>query len=155
MATKKSVQVISYHHACTYRLVREPSTLERVQFTTSRVAADYARQLFGDELSVYECFYILLLDRANNISNWVKISQGGISGTVVDSKLILKYAIEALASGIILLHNHPSGNKYPSDADKKLTDKVIAQAAYMDIPVLDHIILTAESYFSFADEGMV
>jgi len=103
----------------------------------------------------YEEFWILLLSRANKTINQLKISQGGTSGTVIDIKIILKHALDQRASGLILVHNHPSGNLSPSDADKNITQKLKAAAGFMDIQVLDHVIIAEKSYFSFADEGML
>jgi len=103
----------------------------------------------------HEEFWVVLLDRANHIIKKAEISKGGVSGTVADSKIIYKLAIENLASAIILCHNHPSGNLNPSEADVKLTEKVKKAGEIMEIPVLDHIIISDQGYFSFADEGMI
>ncbi|MHA2216865.1 MAG: JAB domain-containing protein [Candidatus Hodarchaeales archaeon] len=106
----------------------------------------------------YEKFQVLCLNRANRLIKIVDHSNGGTAGTVVDVKRILFSAIQNKASAIILAHNHPSGNKQPSRADKEITKKIAAACKYMDISVLDHIIVAAEpinSYFSFADEGLL
>ncbi len=103
----------------------------------------------------HEEFWILLLNRANKVISTQKISQGGISGTVIDSRLIMKVAIDQLASSIILCHNHPSGNLLPSQQDKSITNKLIEAGKIMDIPVLDHLIITESGYYSFADEGLI
>jgi DNA repair protein RadC len=84
---------------------------------------------------------------------YAKISQGGITGTVVDPRLVAKYAVESLAVGVILAHNHPSGNLKPSTPDKVLTDKVKEGLKYLDIKLLDHIILTNDGYYSMMEEG--
>lgn len=102
----------------------------------------------------HEEFWVLLLNRANQVVRPVQISQGGVSGTVVDPKMIFKVAIEHLASSIILAHNHPSGNLTPSQADKDITAKVKQAGKILDLPVLDHLIVTDSAYFSFADEGI-
>ncbi len=102
----------------------------------------------------HEEFWILLLNRANEILRPVQISTGGVSGTVADPKLIFKQAIEHLASAMILFHNHPSGNLTPSQADKDLTRKLKDAGRLLDIPVLDHLIFTDKAYLSFADEGL-
>lgn len=101
----------------------------------------------------YEEFWILLLNRANKVMSILKISTGGVAGTVMDSKIIMKAAIDSLASSIILCHNHPSGNIMPSQQDKNITQKVKQAGVIMDIPVLDHIIVTETGFYSFADEG--
>jgi DNA repair protein RadC len=123
------------------------------QVGSSKDAYGYIKPYLTD-LSV-EVFYIILLNRANKIMGNQLISTGGISGTVVDARLIFKYAIEKLASYIILVHNHPSGNLRPSDADIKLTQNLKSAGKFMEIPVLDHLILSNTAYFSFADEGML
>jgi DNA repair protein RadC len=103
----------------------------------------------------HEEFWILLLNRANSVVKMECISKGGVSGTVVDARLILKPAIEHLASGIILCHNHPSGQVKPSEQDLSLTRKLKESAKMMDINLLDHIIIGEQKYLSFADEGML
>lgn len=118
---------------------------------SSKDIYDAMRYLVGD--LYYEEFWAVYLNRSNKIIEKVKISQGGICGTVTDVRLILKKSIELLASGIILCHNHPSGNINPSDADDKLTRKIKEGAMLLDINVLDHIIIAGNKYFSFADEG--
>lgn len=102
-----------------------------------------------------EEFWLILLNRANVIIKKQPISSGGISGTVADPKLIFKRAIENTASSIILVHNHPSGNLQPSDADNNLTRKLKQGGDLLEIPVLDHIIFADHDYFSFADEGLL
>lgn len=102
-----------------------------------------------------EEFWILMLDRANQIIRKINISKGGTSGTVVDPKIIFKMAFEHNASGIILCHNHPSGNPKPSDADIRLTKNIREAGDMLEIKVLDHIIIAGLTYFSFADEGMM
>ena len=101
----------------------------------------------------HEEFWILLLNRSNRIIDKTRISQGGVSETVVDNKLILKEAITHLASGIILCHNHPSGNLRPSKSDDLITKKIKDGAKLLDILVLDHIIICNNKYYSYADEG--
>jgi DNA repair protein RadC len=103
----------------------------------------------------HEEFWILLMNRANEILRPVQISAGGVSGTVADPKIIFKQAIEHLASSMILLHNHPSGNLTPSQADKDLTRKLKDAGKLLDIPVLDHLIFTDKAYYSFADENIL
>ncbi|MCD4736515.1 MAG: JAB domain-containing protein [Bacteroidales bacterium] len=98
---------------------------------------------------------VLCLNRANKVLGWAKIGQGGISGTVTDPKVIFQIALKANASSIILAHNHPSGNKYHSEADNKLTRKIKNAGEFMDLQILDHIILIADGYYSFADEGSI
>jgi DNA repair protein RadC len=101
----------------------------------------------------HEEFWILLLNRANQVIKKELISRGGVAGTVVDSKIIFKSAVEHLASGIVLCHNHPSGNLHPSQEDIQLTKKIKEAGRLLDILILDHIIVTDSAYYSFADEG--
>ncbi len=103
----------------------------------------------------YEVFAVIFLNRANKIKHFEIISRGGITGTVADPRLILKKAIEEEATSIILSHNHPSGNLKPSQADEDITNKIKQAASYLDIKVLDHIIVSEDGYYSFADEGMI
>ena len=114
-------------------------------------------ELFHPELSEanYEAFWILLLNRANRVIRKMSISEGGISGTVADPKKIFKMALEFNASSVILCHNHPSGNIQPSEADIKLTRKMKEAGILLDLPVLDHLIIGGNAYYSFADEGMM
>ena len=102
-----------------------------------------------------EEFWIILLNRANRLIKKEQISSGGISGTVADPKIIFKAALDQYASSIILVHNHPSGNLKPSQADINLTKKMKEAGKLLEIPVLDHIIFSDEGYLSFADEGML
>jgi len=103
----------------------------------------------------HEEFWIIILNRANYVLKKTQISRGGISGTVADPKLIFKSAIEQNGSSIILIHNHPSGNLKPSQADINLTKNLKEAGKFMEIPVLDHIIVSDNCYFSFADEGLI
>jgi len=103
----------------------------------------------------YEEFWILLLNRSNKIIDKIRISKGGITGTVTDIRIIMKEALDKKATSIILCHNHPSGNVKPSESDIKITKKIKEAGEIMDIKVLDHIIVVEKEYFSFADEGMI
>lgn len=118
-------------------------------------AANIFRQLFEESIEIYESMFAIYLNRANKTIGFMRISQGGLSGTVIDQRLILKGAIESLASSFILCHNHPSGNKQPSDADINVTKRLKASADILDVSFLDHIVITAESYLSFADDGLL
>ncbi len=132
---------------------RDDGILQKPKISSSEDVFNLMQPILGD--LPHEEFWVLLLNRSNKVITKFKISQGGVSGTVIDVRLILKPAIENLASSIVLCHNHPSGNIYPSDADENITQKVSESAEVMDIKVLDHIIVTEKSYFSFADEGKI
>jgi DNA repair protein RadC len=138
-----------------YSLKTEKTDFEKVSITSSKNAADYIRQFYSDDIEIYESFFILLLNRANKTIGYAKISQGGITGTYVDKKIIAKYVIDSLASGIIIAHNHPSGNLTPSDADKRITKEIKEICTLIDSSLLDHVILTSEGYLSFSDEGIL
>ena len=103
----------------------------------------------------HEEFWIIILNRAHKVLNTVKISQGGLTGTVIDTRMILKHALDKKATALIVCHNHPSGNIKPSEADIGITKKIRDAAELMDITLLDHLIIADRKYFSFADEGMV
>ena len=123
------------------------------KITCSKDAADFFMPLLGD--LNHEEFWIMLLDRGNKITDHFRISQGGISGTIIDVRIILKNALEKLAVSLILCHNHPSGTMEASDADLKITRKIKQSAEIMDISVLDHIIIGQNRYLSLADEGLL
>lgn len=108
-----------------------------------------------NKIEMLEEFKVVFLNRANRVTGVYEASSGGLTGTVADPRLILAAAIKSLAVSIILSHNHPSGNLKPSKADEELTQKIKNAAAYHDIRVIDHIIITSESYYSFADEGLL
>lgn len=125
----------------------------RIPVKSSETVFSIFHPLMGD--LEHEEFWLLMLNRANRVSGKYKISQGGLSGTVIDTRIILKKALDQLASSIIVCHNHPSGNRQPSEADIKITEKLLKAAEMLEIKLLDHVIIADKSYFSFADEGLV
>ena len=133
----------------TYKSNVKPS--DRIKISRSQDCILLLRDLFGSKIEIYEQFYVLLLNRANRVLGFVKISEGGVSGTVVDPKKIFQIALKANASGIILAHNHPSGNTTPSASDEAITAKIVAAGKFLEILVLDHLIITSDQYFSFSD----
>lgn len=127
---------------------------ERPLVTSSDEAYQILRHLWNsDILELQEEFKVLLLNRANRILGIYTASRGGITGTVVDIRLLLAAALKAGACSIMLAHNHPSGNLKPSNADIQLTRKIASAADLMDLKVLDHLIISREGYYSFGDEG--
>lgn len=126
---------------------------EKIKITSSDRAYNAIKAKLSD--LPHEEFWVIYLSRSNNIIKTECISRGGISGTVVDVRLILKPAIESLASGLILVHNHPSGNLTPSQEDIILTKKAKEAAKLMDLIIQDHLIIGDRSYYSFADEGIL
>jgi DNA repair protein RadC len=130
---------------------------DRPQVKASEDAHRYFRQIWDeDTIEFFEEAYLLLLDRSNRVMGWYKVSQGGMAGTVVDAKVIFAAALKARANSIILAHNHPSGQLYPSKQDCALTEKLHAAGKALDLPLLDHLILAPEGgFYSFADEGRI
>ena len=126
---------------------------EQPQIKCSRDVFELINPVLSD-LS-HEEFWILFLNRSNKVINRMKLSQGGVSGTVTDVRMIMKKAIENLASGIIVCHNHPSGNLSPSESDSRITQKIKDAGSLMDIQLLDHLIISDKDYYSFADNGLV
>lgn len=126
---------------------------ERTKIQTSQDVFNFMQPVL--ENLTYEEFWILYLNRANRLIDKIKLSHGGIAGTVIDVKLIYKFALEKIASALVLCHNHPSGNTKPSDSDINITKKISDAGKFFDIKVLDHLIICDHEYFSFADEKMV
>lgn len=132
---------------------RLEDALKETQIKGSHTAFEILQPLIGD--LTYEEFWVLYLNQSNILLNKQLLAKGGITSTLVDVRLILKKALEYSAVGIVLAHNHPSGKLTPSDSDRNLTKKIKDAAQLMDIKIIDHIIVTEKSYYSFADEGMI
>ncbi len=132
---------------------RSAEAMERKKINSSKDAFELMHSMVSDCL--YEEFWIIMLNKANKVIKYESISEGGITGTVADPKKIFKLALENNATSLILCHNHPSGNLKPSGADIKLTKKVKEAGLFLEILVVDHIIIGDEKYYSFADEGML
>lgn len=130
------------------------------EFTIAKIkgaedAQAYARNFYHEDILIYESSYIMLLNQANNVMGYAKISQGGICLTVVDVRIIAKYAIEAMATGVIFVHNHPSGTLSPSQEDRKITIRIKEALKLLDIKLLDSIIISDTGYYSFNNEGLI
>ena len=123
--------------------------------TTSYEASKIFKMLFADEIGMFESVFCIYLNQKNKPIGWRKISQGGIASSIVDVRLVLVPALNCLATGFILCHNHPSGSLNPSEEDRKITKQLKEVGQIMSIKLLDHLILTENSYFSFADEGLI
>lgn len=147
----KAISIIAALELGRRRKDSEP--IQRPKITCSQDIYELMKPDLQDEQIEY--FYLVLLSRSNQVLKKHLISQGGTAGTVVDTKLVFKAALEYLAQSIILVHNHPSGNLKPSEQDKRLTERLVKVGREMDLPVLDHVIFTDVGYFSFADEGMI
>jgi len=129
------------------------TALEKIKITSSRSVFDVMQPILG-ELE-HEEFWIIYLNNANKIQLKTQLSKGGITGTMVDTRLVFKRALELAATGIILCHNHPSGTLKPSSSDISLTKKIKLGGEVLDVKVLDHLIITEKDYFSFADENIL
>ena len=147
----KAISIVSAMELGKRRKISE--ILEKKQVSSSKDIFELFVSVIGD--LPHEEFWIVFLNRSNKIIDKLKISQGGVSGTVIDNRIILKHAIDKLASGMIICHNHPSGNKQPSTNDIEITKKLSEAGKYMEINVLDHIIIANNTYFSFADDGLI
>lgn len=132
---------------------RSAEVIEKSSISGSKDVFNYFMAIVEDYK--YEGFWVLLLNRANKIIKHIQISDGGVSGTIADPKKIFKLSIENGASGIVLCHNHPSGNIKPSEQDLKLTKKIVEGGQLLDINVLDHLIIGDNNFFSFADENLI
>jgi DNA repair protein RadC len=157
MMEKEGGQQEWYHVAeveLVYKSKVKPS--QRPQISTAEDTFKILRQVWDtNKIEMVEQFKVLLLNRCNKILGVFEVSSGGITGTVADPRLILAAAVKATACAIIIAHNHPSGNLKPSRQDEELTQKIKNASQYFDITLLDHVIITAESYFSFANEGLL
>ncbi|SFW75100.1 DNA repair protein RadC [Sinomicrobium oceani] len=132
---------------------RLEQALERVKISNSKSVFELMQPVIGE--LPHEEFWIIYLNNSHKVLQYTQLSKGGITGTLVDVRLVMKRALELGATAIVLVHNHPSGTLLPSDADKQLTKKLKTASESLDIHVLDHLIITEESYFSFADQRIL
>ncbi len=132
---------------------KETEAVKRDKISISKDVFDIMKPILID--LPHEEFWLLILNRANRVLKKELISRGGVSGTVVDTKIIFKAAVENYASSIIICHNHPSGNLKPSEADMRITKNIKEAGKLMEIPLLDHLIITENGFYSFSDEGMM
>ena len=129
---------------------------DRPKITRSNDAYELLMKYWDEnKLEFVEQFKVMLLNKANRVLGICEISTGGISGTVADPKLIFMAALKSNASYVVIAHNHPSGNLKPSRQDEELTGKIKEGGKFLDLPLLDHLIITDEGFFSFADEGLL
>ncbi len=138
-----------------YTIAYKSLSTEAHYVKNSKDAVDILNPHFAEFHGIKEAFYAIYLNRANKVIGIHKCSDGGISGCIVDPRIVLRPALELLASSIVLAHNHPSGNLKPSPSDRELTQKIKQGANLFDINVIDHVILTEHTYLSFADEGLL
>lgn len=139
--------------AVEYTLKAEKKEFESVKACSSSDAVRFAQNFYHDDILIYESAFIMLLNAGGYITGYAKISQGGVCGTQVDAKIVAKYAIDSLASGVIFVHNHPSGNLMPSIQDKSFTKNIKEALKLFDIRLLDSIIISDADYYSMSDNG--
>lgn len=137
------------------QLTRKTLSQERPTIKTSGCAFNLAYPYFTQAMETQELFFAFFLDRANTVMSVYPLSVGGICGTVVDLRLLFSSAILSLASAIIVCHNHPSGNTAPSVPDKEITKKIKEAAQLFDMKLLDHLIITVNDHYSFADDAII
>ncbi|MET0944081.1 MAG: DNA repair protein RadC [Flavobacterium sp.] len=131
---------------------RAEDVVELIKITSSKRVFEIMQPIIGE--LPHEEFWVLFLNNSNKVISKSQLSKGGISGTIVDVRIVFKLALENGATGLILCHNHPSGNLQPSDADRQITKKVKQAGDSLDVKVLDHLIITETKYYSFVDEGI-
>lgn len=141
--------------AVEYTIHAKKQDFSIAKIKNSQDSYNYAKQLYSDDINIYESGYIILLNQASNVMGYAKISQGGLSNTVIDIRLIARYAIDVLAASVILVHNHPSGSVLPSSCDNELTRRVAQGLKLLNIKLLDHLIISEDKYYSFSDEGAI
>lgn len=130
--------------------------IKKSKITSSTEAYHLLLEMYdNDTLEYTESFIVIYLNRANNSIGWQRMSSGGTAGTIIDVKVLMTTALKCNAHGIILSHNHPSGNLRPSDQDLSVTKKLVKAGEFLEIKILDHIIVTAGGYYSFQDEGII
>ncbi|SDR67664.1 JAB domain-containing protein [Christiangramia echinicola] len=148
---KTKVNEISIKYQGNFKMSQAP------KITSSVSAAELLFEAWNKDLiGIQECFKVLLLNNANKVKGIFEVSTGGITGTMVDLRIVFAVILKSLTTSVVLAHNHPSGTLKPSESDKRLTEKIKSAAILLDIKILDHLILTPDGeYFSFADEGML
>lgn len=148
---KNKVNEISIKYQGNFKMAQAP------KISSSMSAAELLLEAWDkDQIGLQECFKIMLLNNANKVKGIYGVSTGGITGTMVDLRIVFAVILKSLTTAVILAHNHPSGTLRPSEADKVLTQKIKKAAEFFDVKVLDHLILTPDgTFFSFADEGLL
>ena len=148
---KAKVNEISIKYQGNFKISQAP------KITSSESAASILYNHWDkDQIGLQECFKVILLNNANKVKGIYEVSKGGITGTLVDIRILFAVILKSLTVSVIIGHNHPSGTLRPSTADQKITEKIQTACRYFDIKLLDHLILTPDGeYYSFADEGML
>jgi len=148
---KTKVNEISIKYQGNFKMKQAP------KITSSNSAVELLFESWNkDHIGLQECFKVMLLNNSNKVKGIFEVSSGGITGTLVDVRILFAVILKSLTTSIILAHNHPSGNLKPSEADKQLTNKIKNAGEFLDIKLLDHLIIIPDGdYFSFADEGIL
>lgn len=141
--------------AVEYTITAKKQEFESVKICSSEDAVNFARNFYHDDILIYESSFIILTNASNKAIGYAKISQGGVCGTIVDARIVAKYAVDSLAAGVIFIHNHPSGNAKASRQGITLTEKLKAGLKLLDVNLTDSIILTEDGYMSMVDEGII
>jgi len=128
---------------------------QSIKITDPDMSADFARKLYDNDIDVVESFYVVLLDQALQVKHWALVGKGGVSATVADVRVICKHVVDAMASHVLLVHNHPSGVLKPSEPDKTMTNNVKEALKYFGCQIVDHVIVTESSYYSFKQENLL
>lgn len=138
-----------------YKIIKEKTSFKSTKITTSDDCFKCALQLYDSDIEVYEIVYAIMLNASCKTLGFAKISQGGITSSIIDPLIVAKYAIGSLAKNIILVHNHPSESEKPSNEDIKVTKDIKEMLKLLNINLLDHIIITKNNYYSFADNNNI
>lgn len=141
--------------AIEYSITAKKQEFETVKVCSSGDASNFARNFYHEDILIYESSFIILMNASGYVIGYSKISQGGVCGTYIDPRIVAKYAIDTLASSVILVHNHPSGNTHPSIEDKSIAEKLRNGLKFLGVTLHDSIILTESGYYSMADEGIL
>ncbi|WP_395076305.1 JAB domain-containing protein [Flavobacterium sp.] len=136
-----------------YELKKIQSTFPCEKITNVDESAKFIKRFFKDDIEIFESVFILLLNNASKTIGYAKISQGGITGSFVDVRIVCKYAIDSLATGVIIAHNHPSGKLIPSESDIYITKRLKEALNIIDVSLLDHLILTYDGHYSLQENG--
>ena len=134
---------------------KKNNDINNIQITSSNICYNYIKSLYDENINTYESCYIILLNQQKKTKGWVKISQGGITASVVDIRLVAYFAIKSLSVGVILVHNHPSGNLIFSKTDIDLCKRLKEGLGILDVYLVDSMVITDSGYISAADEGII
>lgn len=147
---------MTQNNATEFKISATGNYVPSVKISSSVDAAKFAKQFYGDDISVYESAFIILLNQPQKVIGWAKIAQGGLASTIVDIRIVAKYAIDSLATSVVFIHNHPSGSLCSSIQDDNLTKRIKEGLSLLDVKLMDSIILSPKGdYFSYRDNGLL